>query len=67
MSALAERLASARRKVKDDPYDIDSWQVIIKDCQCRLPDDVREVWESLISIFPTSGRFWKLYIEHEMR
>jgi cleavage stimulation factor subunit 3 len=27
----------------------------------------RETYEELVQVFPTSGKFWKHYIEHEMR
>ena len=28
---------------------------------------IRETYEEIISTFPSNGRFWKAYIEHEMR
>ena len=27
----------------------------------------RETYEEIITTFPSNGRFWKAYIEHEMR
>jgi cleavage stimulation factor subunit 3 len=30
-------------------------------------EQVRTYFESLVQVFPLSGRFWKLYIEHEMK
>ena len=33
----------------------------------RGVDDARETYERLVSVFPTSGRYWKTYIEQEVR
>ena len=32
----------------------------------RSVDDARETYERLVSVFPTSGRYWKTYIEQEV-
>ena len=32
----------------------------------RGVDDARETYERLVSVFPTSGRYWKTYIEQEV-
>ena len=29
-------------------------------------DDAREIYERLVSVFPTCGRYWKVYIEQEV-
>ena len=62
-----QRLGIARQKLVDDPYDIEAWLLVIKDAQSRKMDDSsRATFEKLISLFPTSGRFWKTYIEQEV-
>ena len=37
----------------------------------QLSDDttlfIRETYEEIIQVFPSNGRFWKAYIEHEMK
>ena len=30
-------------------------------------DDAREIYERLVDAFPTCGRYWKVYIEQEVR
>jgi hypothetical protein len=30
---------------------------------CRSIDEARETYEELVATFPTSGRYWKAYIE----
>ena len=42
--------------------------------QCVAPESVfqpvdhsRDTFERLVEKFPTSGRYWKMYIDHEVR
>ena len=35
-------------------------------CHHRSVDEARETYERLVEIFPTCGRYWKLYIEQEV-
>ena len=68
MNLAPERIELAQKKVREDPYDTESWQIILKDAQGRPIDEVRDViYEKLMTFFPTSGKFWKSYIEHEIK
>jgi len=67
MSINPDRLIAARKKISEDQFDVDSWLLLLKHAQCRGIDEARETYEEIIQIFPTNGRFWKAYIEHEMR
>jgi len=67
MAINPDRINIAHQKLADDPYDIDSWLILIKNAQCRSIDEARETYEQLVHIFPTSGRYWKTYIEQEIR
>jgi hypothetical protein len=60
------RLRTALTKVQSDPYDMDAWMLVIKDAQTKRIEESRETFEKLVSVFPTSGRFWKVYIEQEV-
>lgn len=40
---------------------------MIREAQGRHVSDVRSLYESLIAIFPTTARYWKIYIEQEMK
>ena len=54
--------------VTKNQYDIDAWHGLLRCIQAEQIDDFREnVYEKLIEAFPTSGKFWKHYIEHEVR
>ena len=45
---------------------MEAWNLIIKDAQSRRIDESRATFERLVTYFPTSGRFWKIYIEQEV-
>ena len=53
--------------MNDDPYDLEAWALVVKDAQGRRVEDTRETFERLVALFPTAGRFWRTYIEQEMR
>ena len=42
-------------------------QVVLKDASSRSADEARPIYEQLITFFPTSGKFWKLWIDHEVK
>ena len=66
MAVNPERISAAQSKLSEDPHDTDSWVLLIKHAQCRSIDEARETYERLVEIFPTCGRYWKLYIEQEV-
>ncbi|XP_037935570.1 protein suppressor of forked [Teleopsis dalmanni] len=62
-----ERLVRAQQVVEMRPYDIDSWSVLLRESQTRPVSDVRTLYESMVNVFPTTARYWKIYIEQEMK
>uniref|UniRef100_A0A6G1SKG0 Cleavage stimulation factor subunit 3 n=2 Tax=Aceria tosichella TaxID=561515 RepID=A0A6G1SKG0_9ACAR len=62
-----ERSAKAISRIQNKTYDTDSWNMLIKDAASKNIDDVEPFYEELVKTFPTCGRFWRAYIEHEMR
>lgn len=62
-----ERIRLAKAKLLREPFNVDSWEVVAKDAQSKKIDDSRKTFESIIENFPTSGKFWKMYIEQEVR
>lgn len=61
-----ERLKIARAKLETEPYNLDSWEVIARDGQLRKIDEARKIFEEVVDTFPTSGKFWKMFIEQEV-
>ncbi|XP_026322588.1 protein suppressor of forked [Hyposmocoma kahamanoa] len=62
-----DRLIRAQRAVEANIYDVDSWSLLIREAQTRPIQEVRSMYEKLIAAFPTTGRFWKIFIEQEMK
>lgn len=64
---MTDKLARAEKAIEANPFDLEAWGQIVREAQTRKIDDARPYFERLVSQFPTSGRYWKLYIEQEMR
>ncbi|KAH9493981.1 Cleavage stimulation factor subunit 3 [Dermatophagoides farinae] len=64
---VSDRVLIAKAKLVESPYDLDAWNILIKDVQNKTPEISRELYEQLVSQFPTSGRFWRLSIEQEIK
>lgn len=53
--------------LQENKYNLEAYALLIKDAQSKKIDEARPLYEFLVDTFPLSGRFWKLYIEHEMK
>ncbi|XP_052902709.1 protein suppressor of forked [Anopheles moucheti] len=62
-----ERLVRAQQTVEVRPFDVESWSLLVREGQSRQVNEVRSLYESLVSVFPTTARYWKVYIEQEMK
>ncbi|CAD6192040.1 unnamed protein product [Caenorhabditis auriculariae] len=60
-------LRAPERRIQTNPYDVDAWNLLLRESQNRPIDEARSFYESLVKQFPNSGRYWKAYIEHELR
>ncbi|CAB3367662.1 Hypothetical predicted protein [Cloeon dipterum] len=64
----SDKLKRAHRTVLEvNCYDMEAWSLLIREAQNRWIGDVRPFFEQLINIFPTTGRYWKIYIEQELK
>jgi hypothetical protein len=60
-------LKRAHRNVTEvNGYDMEAWSLLIREAQNRWIGDVRPFFEQLVTVFPTTGRYWKIYIEQEV-
>lgn len=57
----------AEQKIHADPWDTDAWVTLFMEAQNQPIELARPVYQLFLSQFPTAGRYWKLYIEHEWR
>ncbi|KAG5881074.1 hypothetical protein JTB14_020404 [Gonioctena quinquepunctata] len=62
-----EKLHRTQKQVERNPYDLEAWSILLREAQTRHISEVRSLYEHLISIFPSSSRYWRIYIEHEMK
>lgn len=61
-----EKLEDAQDATNENPWDVESWGLLLREAQTRWINDVRSFFEKLVTTFPTSGRYWKCYIEMEV-
>lgn len=65
MSSLS--VVSPERRIELNPFDVDAWNLLLRESQARPIDQVRPFYEKLVTQFPNAGRYWKAYIDHELR
>lgn len=65
--ANSERAAKAISRIEAKRYDVDSWNLLVKEAGHMNIETVDSFYEELVATFPTCGRFWKAYIDHEMK
>ncbi|XP_057688471.1 cleavage stimulation factor subunit 3 [Corythoichthys intestinalis] len=64
---VPEKVKKAEKKLEENPYDLDAWSILIREAQNQPIDKARKTYERLVTQFPSSGRFWKLFIEAEVK
>ncbi|VDN86509.1 unnamed protein product [Brugia pahangi] len=64
MSSLS--IVSPERRIELNPFDVDAWNLLLRESQARPIDQVRSFYEKLVKQFPNAGRYWKAYIDHEV-
>ncbi|EDO40717.1 predicted protein [Nematostella vectensis] len=62
-----ERGQKAELRLQNHPYDLESWGVLIREAQSLPLDAAKVLYEKLVRRFPNAGRYWRLYIEQEMK
>eukprot|EP00117_Sycon_ciliatum_P000635 scpid104056/ scgid6622/ Cleavage stimulation factor subunit 3; CF-1 77 kDa subunit; Cleavage stimulation factor 77 kDa subunit len=61
-----DRGMKAEEKLDENLYDLEAWNVLIREAQSGMIERGRELYERLLKVFPLSGRFWRTYVEHEV-
>lgn len=64
---IADKVKKAEKRVEVSPHDTEAWSVLIRDAQIKPIEMARPVYERLVSQFSNAGRYWKIYIEHELK
>ncbi|GAB6030297.1 Cleavage stimulation factor subunit 3 [Chamberlinius hualienensis] len=65
-NAVPDKVRKAEKKLEENQYDMDAWSVLVRDAQTKKIDESRPFLEKLVSYFPNSGRYWKIYVDQEM-
>lgn len=65
--STTERGIKAELRLQHHPYDTESWGVLIREAQNTPLETSRVLCEKLVRRFPNAGRYWRLYIEQEMK
>nr|CAD7195742.1 unnamed protein product [Timema douglasi]CAD7257461.1 unnamed protein product [Timema shepardi]CAD7403740.1 unnamed protein product [Timema poppensis] len=62
-----DKLFKAQKQIEENQYDLEAWSLLVREAQGKWIDDVRPLFEKLVTTFPSTGRYWKIYIEQEMK
>ncbi|KAL3882786.1 hypothetical protein ACJMK2_029149 [Sinanodonta woodiana] len=64
---VPDKVKKAEKRIEACPYDTEAWSVLIRDAQMKKIEDARPTYERLVTQFSNAGRYWKIYIEHELK
>ncbi|RLN98833.1 hypothetical protein BBJ28_00001419 [Nothophytophthora sp. Chile5] len=53
--------------VEKDAWNTDAWIALLNEVQLLPVAEARVFYDKFLTRFPTSGRWWKLFAEHELR
>lgn len=62
-----EKLQKAQKQIEENQYDLEAWSLLIREAQTKWIGEMRPLFEKLVTTFPSAGRYWKIYIEQEMK
>ncbi|XP_049793735.1 protein suppressor of forked [Schistocerca nitens] len=62
-----EKLQKAQKQIEENPFDLEAWSLLIREAQTKWIGEMRPLFEKLVTTFPSAGRYWKIYIEQEMK
>ena len=57
----SEKAKKAERKLQAHTWDVDSWNVLLRETQNQRIQKARKTYERLVDKFPTCGRYWKVF------
>ncbi|XP_041351773.1 cleavage stimulation factor subunit 3-like [Gigantopelta aegis] len=64
---IADKLVKAERRIAACPWDTEAWSILIRDAQMKKIEEARIIYERLVEQFPNAGKYWKIYIEQELK
>lgn len=64
---IPDRVKNAEKRLEQNVYDVEAWSILLRDAQNKKIEEARPLYEKIVTQFPNAGRYWKIYIEHEMK
>ncbi|KAL1487033.1 hypothetical protein MTO96_008338 [Rhipicephalus appendiculatus] len=64
---IPDRVKNAEKRLEQNVYDVEAWSILLRDSQNKKVEEARPLYEKIVTQFPNAGRYWKIYIEHEMK
>lgn len=64
---IPDKLKKAEKRIEAHPYDTEAWSVLIRDAQMKTIEVARQVYERLVAQFANAGKYWRIYIEQELK
>ena len=61
------RAQECERALARDRWETEAWTALVAEAQRRPLNEAQPVYERALHRFPTSGKFWHLYLEHLIR
>ena len=70
-AAVQERIEKLKARIELDAYDSDAWESLVSELKSRQQNAevvgiLRQVYEDMLEVFPTSCTTWRGYVELEM-
>ena len=62
------KLLAAEESISNNEWNIKAWEALFTEARSMPAENITEaraIYERFLSKFPTSGRYWKFYAEHE--
>lgn len=63
----SSRSKEYERVIALNAWDTDAWTSLVAEAQRRPLSEAHAVYERALHRFPTSGKFWKIYLDHLIR
>jgi cleavage stimulation factor subunit 3 len=63
---FSKRIKRARDRVLIDRFDVEAWKALIGEIEHKKVDEVRFIYDEFFKVFPTAGRYWKIYAQREI-